>query len=139
MSFPLFLAKYRPSTRSRAHFAILVPNPSTPIIDLDLHTRQGKQFLCTVINVVGTPMSGYGLEIERNFDANGSRELTEVIPIGHVGPELVEEPATKAFKKEYVPTSGLEILASKVPPPGKSADFLAPVNDVRYYACKPLQ
>lgn len=116
----------------RAHFGILIPREGTLPEDLHLHTSQvdAPAFLGTIVHVVGAPMAGFCLEFKRNFDANRDQHLNEVIRIGSINQAHVADPPTTDFSTDERPICALEVAAAKIPPPKKSEDFLAPVNDV---------
>jgi hypothetical protein len=128
----VYLAKSRPSSRMRAHFGILIPNEKTPPEALHLHTShvEAPAFLGTIIHVVGAPMAGFCLEFKRNFDANRDQDLKEVIRIGSIDETHVADPPVTDFSRDEKPICALEVAATKIPPPKKSENFLAPVNDV---------
>lgn len=132
MSRNIYLIKSRNSSRMRAHFGILIPNTDTCTQDLHLHTTDPETppFLGTVIHVIGAPMAGFHLEFKRNFDANRDQELKEVILVGSINGIHVADPPFTNFSREDKPICTVEAVATQIPPPRKSENFLAPVNDV---------
>lgn len=115
------LVAFRPSPRQRAHFAIWVPSAA--------NTQVGS-----LINVVGAPMVGFILEFKRAYNPALTRTDHEIWPIGQVdSSHIVDFPNPGGVIIERIPRGNLEIAATQVPPPGISANFMAPVNDVYYF------
>ncbi|KAL6400319.1 hypothetical protein AUP68_16017 [Ilyonectria robusta] len=122
----------------RAQFGILIPNTDTCTQDLHLHTTDPETppFLGTVIHVIGAPMAGFHLEFKRNFDANRDQELKEVILVGSINGIHVADPPFTNFSREDKPICTVEAVATQIPPPRKSENFLAPVNDATNRRCQ---
>ncbi len=127
----VYLAKYRPSPSTRAHFAIFVPNAP--------HNRDdvGQTFLSqstkgTIIHVVGEPMmAGFSLEFKRNYECWGSLDLEELVALGQVDPANSFEPGVTEFIRETIPRSKMEVEATKVRPPPRGQNIRAPIDGVR--------
>lgn len=114
----IYLAAFRPFPRSRAHFAIWVPSATKPDVG-------------SLIHVVGAPMAGFQLEFRRTYNPALSKQKHGVWPIGQVDSSHIHEfPDTGPMVIDYNPKGNLEIAALQVRPPGISANFMAPVNDV---------
>lgn len=75
-------------------------------------------------------MAGLHLEFKSNFDANRDQELKEVILVGSINAIHVADPPFANFPREDKPICTVEAVATKIPSPRKSENFLAPVNDV---------
>lgn len=68
----LYLLTSRTSSTQRSHFALWIPSTANP--------KKG-----TSIDVVGTPLTGYGLEFKRNYSLDGrTGQGCSIIPIGEV-------------------------------------------------------
>jgi hypothetical protein len=108
----------RNAEAQRAHFAIFVPADGAP--------EQG-----TLIEAVGAPMTGYMLEFRRNYSpSNDSLENYEIIPIGEIDSANIVDDDSGIKRADADPRGDIEIVASQIPTPGISENFLAPVNDV---------
>ncbi|OOQ89258.1 hypothetical protein PEBR_17055 [Penicillium brasilianum] len=107
----------RNAEAQRAHFAIFVPADAAP--------EQG-----TLIEAVGAPMAGYMLEFRRNYSpSNDSIENYEIIPIGEIDSANIVDDDSGIKRADADPRGDIEIVASQIPTPGISENFLAPVND----------
>jgi hypothetical protein len=114
----IYLATFRQSSKQRAHFSIFIPSP-------------GQFDIGTIIHVVGAPMAGYSLEFKRNYSlSTGDQPLDQCAAIGKVSVENIVDWPLGEERKEAIPRGKLEIVATQVPPPRISQNFLAPVNDV---------
>jgi hypothetical protein len=108
----------RNAEAQRAHFAIFVP-------------AEGASEQGTLIEVVGAPMAGYMLEFKRNYSpSNDSVENYEIIPIGEIDSTNIVDDYSGVKKADANPRGDIEVVASQIPTPGISENFLAPVNDV---------
>ena len=126
----VYLAVYSRTARTRAHFAIFIPNQSCNARDLSVETGPDPA-IGTIIHVIGEPvMNGYVLEFKRNYDSKGSRELQKLVCLGDVDDTLVANPSTKLFSKDNVPRSALERVAAQVPPPPRGQNVRAPIDGV---------
>ncbi|KAJ5355227.1 uncharacterized protein N7496_012439 [Penicillium cataractarum] len=106
----------RNAEAQRAHFAIFVPADGA---------EQG-----TLIEAVGAPMAGYMLEFKRNYSpSNDSIENYEIIPIGEIDSANIVDDDSGIKSADADPRGDIEIVASQIPTPGISENFLAPVND----------
>jgi hypothetical protein len=115
----IYLITSRNVKAQRSHFAIFVPAAEQP--------DRG-----TLIQAVGAPMTGYILEFKRNYSPkDDSTEKYEMIEIGHVDSENIVDSTSGVKESDGIPKDNLEIVASQIPTPGMSENFLAPVNDVR--------
>lgn len=115
----LHLVAFRQSARQRTHFAIFVPS--------DANSTTG-----TLIHVVGIPMTGYTLEFKRNYCPEGSNQPYTTTPIGQVYSNLIVDSVTTVRSADDRPNGNIEVVASQVPPPRISANFLQPVNVVSH-------
>ena len=119
----IWLAKFRTAPSQRAHFAIFIPNADEVNKDPNDRTASCKG---TLINVVGTPMSGYVHEVKRNCSCTAAADLDRLIRIGSVNLDnTAEEDST-----DETDTVALEKIALQLPAPRKNENFLVPVNDV---------
>lgn len=108
----------RNAEAQRAHFAIFVPAEGAP--------EQG-----TLIEAVGAPMAGYMLEFKRNYSpSNDSIENYEIIPIGEIDSANIVDDDSGVKSADVDPKGDIEVVASQIPTPGISENFLAPINDV---------
>ncbi|KAJ5664661.1 hypothetical protein N7462_011474 [Penicillium macrosclerotiorum] len=113
----IYLISSRNAEAQRAHFAIFVPAEGAP--------DKG-----TLIEAVGAPMAGYVLNFERNFSpTDDSLENYDIFPIGEVDPVNIIDDTTGVKSADAEPRGNIEVVASQVPTPGISENFLAPVND----------
>lgn len=145
---PIYLHTERQSSKQRAHFSLFIPfsssqTPSEPSTLVPTQTTKG-----TKIHVVGAPMTGFALEFKRGYEPNsmalGRYELVRIGEVegrylGLVGPgegvveegeEEMREEMGEKFSVDDVPRNALEREAAKIPPPRRSENFRAPVNDV---------
>lgn len=114
----IYLVSLRPSPRQRAHFAIWVPTAADPQVG-------------SLINVVGAPVIGFSHEFKRGYDPTQTIQSCEMWPLGQVdSSHIVDFPIAGRVVVEQNPRGDLEIAATQVRPPGISANFMAPVNDV---------
>ena len=126
----VYLAKYRGAASQRYHFALFIPNA---VIDGRDLTQDFKSASCkgTVIHVVGEPvMSGYKLEIKRDYECANSRDLDALVLLGHVDSSLLYNPPVASFIKEDTPRGALERQIALVPPPKGGQNVRAPVDGV---------
>ena len=112
----LFLLMYRAQTIQRAHFGIWVADSEGGDIGTKIH-------------VVGNPMIGFVLQFKRKYDPKETAGAPEIIPIGNIDASHVHIFEGER-SEDTVPPGDLEIVASQIPPPRASENFLAPVNDV---------
>ncbi|KAF2494217.1 hypothetical protein BU16DRAFT_528356 [Lophium mytilinum] len=98
-----------PGNRVPAHWALFVP--STP------SSRTGK-----VIEVVGTPYTGYGLQFKRNYSIDTETRRHQLLQIGEVDAEHVEDMdgagETEKVMLDIDARDALEREAKKVTAPG---------------------
>lgn len=119
----IYLISSRNTEAQRAHFAIFVPAAEQP--------DRG-----TLIQAVGAPMTGYVLELKRNYSPkDDSTEKYTMIEIGHVDSTKIIDSSSRVKESDGIPKGDIEIAASQIPTPGISDNFLAPVNDVRIVTC----
>ncbi|RMZ81399.1 hypothetical protein DV738_g2283, partial [Chaetothyriales sp. CBS 135597] len=104
----VYLLKSSQSPSQRGHFALYIPEDAFP----------GRG---TLINVVGTPMTGFQLETKSDHDPGATQEPYESFSLGQV-PE-----ASVATMLQ---------LAGTVRPPGISQNFMAPVDGVNNRRCQ---
>lgn len=126
----VYLAKYRTSSRERAHFAIFVPNSQNDRSDLS-QTFKSQETNGTIIQVIGEPlMSGYILEFKRNYDCSTDPTLKLLKYLGSIDEIYLFEPESDELVQESTPRSQLEREAQGVPPPRKGQDVRAPIDGV---------
>ena len=113
----IFLISFRGMVKQRAHFAIFVPSRA--------NTEVG-----TMIHVVGAPMAGFKLEFKRNYSPAATKQKHEIFRIGSVEQNHIQEHAGTERSTDDTPKGDMERVASQLPPPKKSHNFLAPVNNV---------
>jgi len=114
----IYLIASRNASSQRAHFAIFVPANENP--------DRG-----TLIQAIGAPMTGYVLEFKRNHEPKeDSLEKYTMIEIGHVDSTDIVDSTSGVKSSDGIPKGKIEIVASQIPTPGISDNFLAPVNDV---------
>lgn len=115
----LYLIASRNAAAQRAHFAVFVPGADNP--------EQG-----TLIEAVGAPMAGYALEFKRNYcPLQDYVENYEILRIGDVDSRHIVDDQTGIKSIDQDPRDDIELVASQIPTPGISENFLAPVNEVR--------
>ncbi|KAF2801403.1 uncharacterized protein BDZ99DRAFT_344495, partial [Mytilinidion resinicola] len=118
----IYLLAFRRLSSQRAHFSIWVPY------------QEGGE-TGTAIHVIGTPMSGYSLEFKRAYKPEYTEEPKEMFAIGQINAENVHDwPGTR--QDDSTPIGNLEVVAAQIPPPRKSQNFLAPVNDTTNRRCQ---
>ncbi|KAH7407336.1 hypothetical protein BKA64DRAFT_412750 [Cadophora sp. MPI-SDFR-AT-0126] len=99
---------------SRAHWAILIP-------------QAGSETKGTVIQVVGTPFTGYGLEFKRGYDCSVTRRAYHKMPLALVKEEHIQDvAATRPNEVDVTPRDALETEAKKIDPPTASPEPLNP-------------
>lgn len=121
---PIYLAKYRLSSTQRAYFAIFIPNLADATKDPDDRSASCKG---TLINVVGAPMAGYVHEIKRGHCWNESNDLEKLDQIGNI---QTNKPLSRDFRDDDTIAKAFETVALQLRAPGRSENFMAPVNDV---------
>jgi hypothetical protein len=118
-SCTLFLVSFRQIARERAHFAIFVP--------IDDGGERG-----TLIHVVGTPVSGFTLQFERNWRPSMTNRHFERVELGAVLVTNISNYADGSRFTDDRPQGRLETEATRVQPPGISQSILAPVDGVSF-------
>ena len=127
----VYLATYKSTPNQRSHFAVFIPNAASEKADLGRQKFRDGECTGNVIQVVGEPlMSGYALQFERNYDAQGSKTLWELLLLGRVASVDLFEPKDQVVAVESTPRAKLEHQAAKVAPPPKGQDLRAPVDGV---------
>ncbi|OQD73975.1 hypothetical protein PENDEC_c013G04801 [Penicillium decumbens] len=120
----IYLIASRNASSQRAHFAIFVPANENP--------DRG-----TLIQAIGAPMTGYVLEFKRNHEPKeDSLEKSTMIEIGHVDSTDIVDSTSGVKSSDGIPKGKIEIVASQIPTPGISDNFLAPVNDMTNKRCQ---
>ncbi|KAI1774801.1 hypothetical protein F4818DRAFT_418984 [Hypoxylon cercidicola] len=133
---PIYLAKFRQASHQRAHFGIFVPNINHSPEDPNI---KSAKVIGTVYHVVGAPMCGYIHEFKRNYDVydgSDTEDLEKLVPLGSVDSRYIYEPTTTKFSKDDTPRAELDTIALRVPAPGLSKNFMAPVNDTTNRRCQ---
>lgn len=126
----VYLAVYNRTARSRAHFAIFIPNLAANSTDLSVENDLAE-VKGTVIHVVGEPvMQGYVLEFKRNYDCKSSQQLQKLVPLGYVDGTNVANPSSTEFSRDNIPKSTVERVAAQVPPPPRGQNVRAPIDGV---------
>jgi len=74
-------------------------------------------------------MSGFKLEFKRKYNHTVTHRPTRLVPLGEVQEDLIHKWDGERMD-HYTAMGTLEKVAEQVPPPRKSENFLAPVNDV---------
>lgn len=77
-------------------------------------------------------MMGYILEFKRNYSFVDSAERYITVPIGDIDSANIVDSTDGVKSSDSMPRGNIEIVASQVPTPGMSENFLAPVNDVSF-------
>ncbi|GIZ38822.1 hypothetical protein CKM354_000222300 [Cercospora kikuchii] len=132
----IYLAKYRTSSRERAHFAVFIPNAQDDRQDLS-QTFKSHEAKGTIIQVIGEPlMSGYILEFKRNYECSTDPALEILKYLGSVEGIYLFEPESVELVQESTPRSQLEREAQKIPPPRKGQDVRAPIDGVNTRRCQ---
>jgi hypothetical protein len=111
MSRKIYLLKYPAQPRQRSHFGIWVPSGEG-------HST-GK-----IIQVLGTPFTGFNLEFQRSYDLNKALPIPVVIELGAVQPESVVGNNYSRRSPDKTPLDKLETLATFVTPPRPSKNPL---------------
>ncbi|KAI4940331.1 hypothetical protein J4E86_010965 [Alternaria arbusti] len=111
----LYLIIWPAPKNQRAHFGIWAPDEEDGLVG-------------TAIHVVGTPMSGFKLEFKRKYDHTKTARAPQLVPLGEVQEDLIHKWDGERMD-HYTAMGTLEKIAEQVPPPRKSENFLAPVND----------
>lgn len=78
MNRTIYLLKYPSQPRQRGHFAIWIPSH-------DDH-KAGK-----IIQVLGTPFTGFNLDIQLHYDLREAQPKPVLIELGLVGSEVVTD------------------------------------------------
>lgn len=100
---------------TRSHWAIFIPD----IVD----TSIGK-----LIQVLGTPFTGYGLEFRRNYNISTIAETFEKVLLGEVDEKWTEKAEEKRkMSTDVNPRDEVERLAKRVEVPGVSREPLNPL------------
>jgi hypothetical protein len=113
----VFLLVYRVQRNQRAHFGIWIPYEEGSV--------EG-----TVIHVVRAPMVGFMLEFKRRYNPKETARRPELVPLGSIDLQHIH-----IFEGDKgiddTPRGYIESVAIQIQPPRISANFMAPVNDVR--------
>jgi hypothetical protein len=101
---------------TRSHWAIFIPD----IVD----TSIGK-----LIQVLGTPFTGYVLEFWRNYNMSTIAETFEKVLLGEVDEKWIEKGEEENYKTstDVNPRDEIERLAKRVEVPGVSREPLNPL------------
>lgn len=75
-------------------------------------------------------MVGYTLEFKRNYCLSSDRTHHDIFPLGEVELTSIVDSTDLVITMDSTPRGNLEIAVSRVPTPGISPSFMAPVNDV---------
>ncbi|KAM3422417.1 hypothetical protein BST61_g2768 [Cercospora zeina] len=126
----IYLARYRESTRQRAHFALFVPNEADDRAGLSQNYRDSP---CrgTVIHVVGEPIIA-----GRNYDCSNSRRLGALVRLGYVDEAHIYASSGTTATKDSTPRAPLEREATLVPPPPRGQNVRAPIDGVNTRRCQ---
>jgi hypothetical protein len=101
---------------TRSHWAIFIPYATD--------TSIGK-----LIQVLGTPFTGYGLEFRRNYNISTIAETFEKVLLGGLGEKWIEKGEEENHKTstDVNPRDEVERLAKRVEVPGVSREPLNPL------------
>lgn len=126
MTRTIYLLSYT-ALRSARHWAIFIPNANSP--------TKGK-----VINVTGSPFTGFGLEFKRNYDLEKTRRSYELTALATVQDEhIVDVPGDGKVSIDITAYDALEVEAKKIDAPVASRTPLDPsVSVSRDYWCTVL-
>ncbi|WVN90131.1 uncharacterized protein L203_105366 [Cryptococcus depauperatus CBS 7841] len=132
----IYLAKHRGIASQRAHFALFIPNAADDRKDLS-QDFQSTPCSGTVIHVVGEPvMLGYALEFKRNDECSDSRDLREMVFLGHVDSANLYDPPDMMVFKETCARAALEREATMVNPPPRGQNIRALIDGVTTRRCQ---
>ncbi|KAM0347343.1 hypothetical protein ACHAPU_004863 [Fusarium lateritium] len=131
----VYLAKSFTGKTQRSHFAIFIPEEpydrQTVSKDFHKHPTSG-----TIIQVVGEPvMTGYSLEIKKNYECSTSEDLKFLVRIGHVHSKNVYKPGD-TDTMEYIARDLLEQYASRIPPPPRGQNIRDPIDGIKTKRCQ---
>jgi hypothetical protein len=120
MTASIFLLTY-PTRASRingtrTHWALFIPSPNT-------------QTVGTLIQVLGTPFTGYGLEFKRNYNTSTISEKFTQRLLGEIDLEFAaheEDVETASTSIDVNPRNEIEKIAKRVEVPGVSKEPLNP-------------
>ena len=104
---PVFLMVHA-SPKFPAHWSLFIPELG------DRNEKKGKR-----IHVKGDVRQGFEMEFIRNYDMRQTRSYPELIEIGRVPANMVQDD-TGAHEKDKIPRDDFERLCASVPPPGPS-------------------
>lgn len=107
---------------TRAHWAILVP-------------QVGSEVKGTVIQVTGTPFTGYGLEFKRNYDLSTEERAFRKLPLAMVDEKYINDVQPAGQTSDVTPQDALEKEAKKIDPPTASPEPLNPVVVGLFVSC----
>ncbi|QKX58274.1 uncharacterized protein TRUGW13939_05396 [Talaromyces rugulosus] len=117
------LITYRRQSNQRAHFAIFV-------------LSDPNENLGTRIHVIGAPMAGYRLEFKRKYSVDLTQQPHTAYLIGQIDSQYLADDGNIKAGDYYTPKGAIELVASQIPPPRRSQNFLAPVNDTTNKRCQ---
>lgn len=126
-SVPIYLAISRCASTQRAHFAVFIPNEADAEKD-----PNDEQVECTgtLIHIVGTSMNGFSHELQHNLNHGLSQTSRTMVKLGTFEVADVNGPPSEDFNPDNIARRTLESVALQLPPPRKSEDFRAPLDDV---------
>jgi hypothetical protein len=112
MSRKIFLLKYPAPPKQRGHFAIWVPS-------------DGNRNIGKIVQVLGTPFTGFVLDIQRDFDLGKAQPKPVVIELGSIADEHDADDNIRHLPDTEAAAVGkLESVARTVTPPGPSKNPL---------------
>lgn len=105
--------------------AIFLPNTDA----IGIHPLAGGDSLKgTLLHVVGSPFTGFGHNIRRNYDCTASQSLESAIQIGTMLTQYVPAPPSSAFSEETTAIGVVDRYALAVEPPRAAARPLIAVS-----------
>ncbi|KAI9652586.1 MAG: hypothetical protein M1831_006690 [Alyxoria varia] len=105
---------YSPTNAGRAHLGVFVPELGC--------SSQGPG---TSIDVVGSPFLGYTLQFTRDYDIHDVGSRIKIVELARVDAKYVRD-SPKASQIDADAIDELEVVAKRIPAPGKSPNPLDP-------------
>ena len=126
---PIWLIKSKRAGTGRKHIALFIP----------IAAHAGRQPLdgspeCkgTKIHVVGSPVTGYCHEFQRNYTSSTDQNLESAVRVARLDSKCIVDGPGDAFSidQEALRKGMLDDMALKVPAPRLTKDYLNPANAV---------
>lgn len=77
-------------------------------------------------------MAGYQLEFKRNYSVALTQQPHTKHLIGQIDSQHIADSTDNTRSSDSTPKGAIELTASRVPAPGISQNFMAPVNEVSH-------